>query len=143
MSHPSKYTGCSSAPGRVVNGADSLRGAVGAALSTVHSTRSETPPGSAGSVTVAASRWVPAGRPSAPRSRRRLLCGFGSGEPLSDHATSRMRSVGWLVSTKTTSSPATGWLVIVEAVISAAGGDGATPGSPTVHSRVCTNRGPL
>jgi hypothetical protein len=48
-----------------------------------------------------------------------------------------------LVSTKTTSSPATGAAVIVEAVISAAGGEATTPGSPTVHSRVWTKRGPL
>jgi hypothetical protein len=37
---------------------------------------------------------------------------------------------------------ATGCVVIVEAVISAAGGAGVTPAAPTVHSRVCTKRGP-
>jgi hypothetical protein len=34
-------------------------------------------------------------------------------------------------------------VVIVAAVISAAGSDGVTAEAPTVHSRVCTNRGPL
>ena len=69
--------------------------AVGATLSIFHSTVSDSAP----SVTVAISVCVPAGRFSAPRSRLRLLAGFGTAVPLSVQVTGRTRSAGWLVST--------------------------------------------
>ena len=39
--------------------------------------------------------------------------------------------------------PPTGWVVAEDRVISAAGADGSTVVSPTVHWRVWTKRGPL
>jgi hypothetical protein len=63
--------------------------------------------------------------------------------PSSRQVTSSTRSAGWLVSTNTTSSPLTGWVVSEDWVISAAGGDGVAVVASTVHCLVWTNRGPL
>jgi hypothetical protein len=56
--------------------------------------------------------------------------------------TFRIRSVGWVVSTKMTSSPPTALVVGVSFVNSTATGAAAS-GVPTVQVRVCVIRGPF
>ena len=115
------------------------RGAVGTTLSIFHSTRV----GEAPSVTFAVSVCVPGGRVSAPRSRLRLLVGFGDRRAVErprDRRGRGRRMVGLDVDDLVAGDRVG---VRRREVMSASAARRRRRVSPTVHVRVCTKRGPL